>query len=534
MPDNHERPLMKKGRLLSAALICAVCLAASCAPAAGVFDGIIPADDEDEPQQATQGNVPAESEAASAERVSPSQPEPAPAFDWERTYEAEDARLTALDIYDTPAGGKAVGLWTSNRSKLTFSLTIPKAGYYELDFLTSGIYGESSNTLTVNGRVLKGILKTPGNTYEISTVLTQLHEGENEVTIERGQGFIYIDSMNVRACAGLQDDIYRVDYTLSNPNATERTAQLFAYLQTIYGSYTLAGQYASDKGIHSPEVSAIYQLTGKYPAILGIDLMDYSPSRVAYGAKTNATDYALEWAQSGGILTLIWHWNAPKDLIDSSAQPWWDGYNTSATKFDLKAALDGSDPEGYRLLLRDIDAIAVQLKRLADEDIPVLWRPLHEASGGWFWWGSSGADNYIKLWRVMYDRLTNVHRLNNLIWVYNGQAASWYPGDDYVDIIAEDTYLDPYDYESLYNLFYKALGYTDAQKMIGLAENGTIPDPGLLIQDNARWLFFITWSDLFVVNPKNGKISDRYNELQHFIDVYDNQTILTLDELPKW
>jgi mannan endo-1,4-beta-mannosidase len=70
--------------------------------------------------------------------------------------------------------------------------------------------------------------------------------------------------------------------------------------------------------------------------------------------------------------------------------------------------------------------------------------------------------------------------------------------------------------------------------MIGLAENGTIPDPELLIEDNARWLFFITWSDLFVVHPKNGKISDQYNELQHFIDVYDSKSILTLDELPKW
>jgi len=236
----------------------------------------------------------------------------------------------------------------------------------------------------------------------------------------------------------------------------------------------------------------------------------------------------------GGILTLIWHWNAPKDLLSTSSQPWWDGYNTSATTFDLSTALDGSDPEGYDLLLRDIDAIAAQLKRLANEDIPVLWRPLHEASGGWFWWGAHGAENYKTLWKLLYDRLTNVHQLNNLIWVYNGQAADWYPGDEYVDIIAEDNYVGPYDYESLYNLFYKALGYTGASKMIGLAENGTIPDPDLLAQDNAHWLFFITWSDLFVVNPKTGMISGQYNELQHFIDVYNSETILTLDELVRW
>ncbi len=526
--------LRQRVRIISIAVLGAFCLLIACIPVGEPFSANAPADGALAPQSLGQSDVPVYGESAFTEADSLASPQVTPAFNWERLYEAEDAERTALDVYETPSGGQAAGLWTSAESKLTFLLTLPKTGYYELDFLTSGIYGESANTLTINGRILNGILKTPGNTYEISTVLAQLQEGDNVVVVERRQGFVYIDSMTVRACAGLYDGLYRVDYTLSNPNASERTVRLFTYLQAIYGSYTLSGQYASDKGIHSPEVTALYQLTGKYPAILGIDLMDYSPSRVAYGAQTNATDYALEWAHAGGIITLIWHWNAPKDLIASSAQPWWNGYNTEATTFDLYAALNGSDPEGYRLLLRDIDAIAVQLKRLADEDIPVLWRPLHEASGGWFWWGNYGASNYISLWRLMYDRLTNVHHLNNLIWVYNGQAADWYPGDDYVDIIAEDNYVGPYDYESLYNLFYKALSYTDSQKMIGLAENGTIPDPSLLVRDNARWLFFVTWSDLFVVNPKNGEISDRYNELRHFTDVYDDKTILTLDELPKW
>ena len=506
------------------------CLLISCAPVGAASGDNDPVSG---PAAAKNDTTPDE-EIASAESGAYPPTEQTQPLEWEQLYEAEDALLTALDVYQTPAGGQAVGLWTSEESKLMFLLTVPAGGYYELDFLNAGIYGESSNTLAVNGGVLKDILKTPGNAYEISTVLAQLQAGENIVTVERGMGFIYIDSVTVRACAGLHDGLYRVDSALSNPNASEHAQRLFAYLQTIYGTNTLAGQYASDKGINSPEVEAIYRLTGKYPAIVGIDLMDYSPSRVAFGAQTQAIDYALEWARAGGILTLIWHWNAPKGLINTSAQPWYDGYNTAATTFDLGAALDGSDPEGYRLLLRDIDAIARQLKLLADEDIPVLWRPLHEASGGWFWWGNSGANSYIGLWRLMYQRLTNVHGLNNLIWVYNGQAASWYPGDHYVDIIAEDYYADPYDYGSLYNLFYKALRYTDAPKMIGLAENGTIPDPALLVQDNARWLFFITWSDLFVVNPKSGEISDQYNELDHFTDVYNSETIITLDELPQW
>ncbi len=48
--------------------------------------------------------------------------------------------------------------------------------------------------------------------------------------------------------------------------------------------------------------------------------------------------------------------------------------------------------------------------------MPVLWRPYHEMNGKWFWWGGRpGAENYTKLYRMLFDRLTNFHGLNNLI-----------------------------------------------------------------------------------------------------------------------
>ena len=168
---------------------------------------------------------------------------------------------------------------------------------------------------------------------------------------------------------------------------------------------------------------------------------------------------------------------------------------------------------------------------VTEEDIPVLWRPLHEASGGWFWWGAHGADNYIKLWRLMYERFTHVHRLNNLVWVFNGEHADWYPGDAYVDIIGEDIYTTPRDYGSQRDRFVQAQGYTDAPKIIGLSENGVIPDPELMAEDNAVWSFFITWCDLYVVNKDNGMISDEYNELEHLIRTYNSDSIITFDEL---
>jgi len=102
-----------------------------------------------------------------------------------------------------------------------------------------------------------------------------------------------------------------------------------------------------------------------------------------------------------------------------------------------------------------------------------------------------------------------------------------------VDIIAEDIYTVPYDYESHYNQFDKALNYTSTKKIIGLAENGEIPDPDLMYEDNACWSFFIIWNDEYVVDKKSKTISDKYNELDHFIEVYNHSRIITMDELPN-
>ena len=81
------------------------------------------------------------------------------------------------------------------------------------------------------------------------------------------------------------------------------------------------------------------------------------------------------------MVTFCWHWNAPKDLIDQPGKEWWRGFYTEATTFDVAKAMEDPQSEEYTLIIRDIDAIAVQLKKLANADVPVLWRPLHEAEG---------------------------------------------------------------------------------------------------------------------------------------------------------
>ena len=458
----------------------------------------------------------------------------------ELLYEAEDAILEGLEQYSeanrngvtTESGTGYVGVWDSDQCRLIFHVDAPASGQYELSFLSAAYDGESYNTVIVNDRTFYDVLYTGSREFAPSGIKAELKEGPNVIVVETGWGWIYLDSMTMRPAAGIQPDVYDVEKKLVNPKATDHTRRLMSYLADQYGKNTLSGQYNSDAGILSPEVREIYKLTGKYPAIMGFEMCDYSPSRVTHGAESNQTEKALEWAEKGGIVTFVWHWNAPKDLINSAEHPWWEGFYTEGTTFDLGKALSGEDPEGYDLILRDIDAIAEQLKKLAKKDVPVLWRPLHEGSGGWFWWGAYGPDNYQKLWRLMYTRLTDYQGLNNLIWVYNGQNPEWYPGDEYVDIIAEDIYTRPWDYESHYNLFEKAAGYTGTRKIIGLSENGAIPDPDRMYADNACWSFFITWNDLFMVDQGSKYISDEYNTLSHVLKVYHHDRVITLDELP--
>lgn len=94
-------------------------------------------------------------------------------------------------------------------------------------------------------------------------------------------------------------------------------------------------------------------------------------------------------------------------------------------------------------MMADIDDVARELLKLRDAGVPVLWRPLHELNGDWFWWGKCGPEAFQRLWKLLYTRYTETFGLNNLIWVfgYTSQPdAAWYPGDAYIDIAGADNY----------------------------------------------------------------------------------------------
>lgn len=459
----------------------------------------------------------------------------------ELRYEAEDAALTGtLESFSEvgASGGKVVGKFSESNDVMTFNVDIPTSGTYDLIINSMGYGGDKTNKISIDGEYV-GSFVTKADVYN-DAVLNRviLTAGKHEISITKSWGWIAVDYLKIEAAEAIPDSAYQVSNTLIDSDAIPEAMALFSYLCEGYGNQVLSGQVADD-GLQSNEFKAIYDITGKKPAILGLDMMDYTPSRNALGAKVSqAVDRAIDFNKENGIVTFCWHWNAPSEYLKSGTDEengnprWWGGFYTRNTSFDIEAVMNGSDSKGKALLDKDIAGIAAQLNRLQEAGVPVLWRPLHEASGGWFWWGAKGAKPYKELYKYLYDKLTNEYGCHNLIWVWNGQDPDWYPGDEYVDIIGEDLYLDKHVYSASAAKFSEILEYSGGKKMIALTENGVVFDIDNVIAAGTKWAWFNTWNGSFIT--KNGTFSDEYTEAHILKKTYQSEYVITLDELPDW
>lgn len=177
----------------------------------------------------------------------------------------------------------------------------------------------------------------------------------------------------------------------------------------------------------------------------------------------------------------------------------------------------------------DMAEIIGYLTLLQDEGIPVLWRPYHEAAGGWFWWGKDAA-SFKALWVDMFNRF-QAAGLNNLIWVWTSETGDddWYPGDAYVDIIGRDLYGNAAaDCASQYN----TLAATYGNKMVALSECGygesTSSTVGLISEQwaaGARWAWFMPWY--------NGDDASTFHaDEAWWKDAMEQEFVISRDELP--
>lgn len=300
-----------------------------------------------------------------------------------------------------------------------------------------------------------------------------------------------------------------------DPLATEATRTLLERLAGDYGSVTWSAQQ------DPAELAYLQQTTGRRPLIVAGDFMDYSPSRVDFGSlPANYTENMIALGRAGHVLTFSWHWNAPSHLRNTKAQPWWSGFYTRATTFDVEAALAHPDSAEYAMILRDIDAIAFELKKIAAAGLPVLWRPLHESEGGWFWWGARGPMPFKQLWRLLFQRLTDHHGIHNLIWVLTSEDPEWYPGDDVVDVVGVDAY--PWNRAAtLARRWGKLRARFDGRKLVALTEFGGVPDIERMRRAGVTWSWFMSWTG------EHGPTSMAPDLVRR---VYNSPSVVTLEE----
>lgn len=181
---------------------------------------------------------------------------------------------------------------------------------------------------------------------------------------------------------------------------------------------------------------------GPQVAVVGVD---YGWNRLA-DSFAAANRILSQQVVRGGVATICMH---PANPISGGSV-----HDTDYDDFDLLLKNETREQKAWLAVL---DRAAVGLGELRDQKVPVLWRPLHEMNGNWFWWSTEKGQRqiepqrFIELWRLTHDYLVNHKKLDNLLWVFSPAAenarwiaplADYYPGDKYVDVVGIDLYSD--------------------------------------------------------------------------------------------
>jgi mannan endo-1,4-beta-mannosidase len=304
-----------------------------------------------------------------------------------------------------------------------------------------------------------------------------------------------------------------------NKNASPEAKKLLAYLYSLNGSQTLTGQHTYPPNFDQ-WMDTVKSMTGKYPAVWGADFIldgtkDWGPEIVKE---------AIKKYHDGFIVTLMWHAGRP---MDNPPYGWKESIQAEISDAEWKELTTPGTGLHKRWEVQ-VDQIASYFKQLQDANVPVLWRPYHEMNGVWFWWGDKkGPDGYQKLFKMMYDRFVNFHKLNNLLWVWDANGprdlpfdqaypyADFYPGPDYVDVLATDIYHFDYEQKDYNELVDLAKG-----KLITLGECGELPKPEILkVQPKFTW--FMVWGGFVQFDNPRGRVKE----------IYDLPQVITHDEV---
>ncbi len=442
---------------------------------------------------------------------------------------------------------------------ITLEVEAPEEGMYQIDVRYAQILDKSGRdqTISVNGK--KNMIKFPytDKWTDISMGVFRLNKGTNEIEISPQYGYAAYDTITITKA--MPNDYSKATSTLTDSNATSETKALMKYLKSVYGNHILSGQQEiygggmNGDGNMEKEFDWLLENTGKLPAIRGFDMMNYNP---LYGWEDGTTERLIDWVtKKGGIATVCWHINVPIDFKNytlGDEVDWKDctykNYQSSNGTFDTsKAVVEGT--KEYEYFMAAVDNLAEQLLLCQEAGVPIIFRPLHEAQGNegnygdgtaWFWWGDRGAEVYKELWKLLYTTLTEKYELHNLIWEFNSynyaNSPTWYPGDDYVDIVAYDKYnvennrddglSSGPNVSAISRIFNYLYNLVDGGKMLAISECDTVPTVENMTVEDAGWLYFCPWYGDYLM-------SERYQDPETLSEIYNSDYCITLDELPE-
>jgi len=435
-------------------------------------------------------------------------------------FEAENAVLTGdAAIVTSSAGYSGTGYVNTNTGNVSFTVQAAQAGYYNI-WMRYQVSSAKTNDLYVDGKLAAGISFPASNVWAEQKVATlRLSAGSHTIALVKNWGYIQLDYLKMNFDA-VGPAPFNIAASLVTPQPSTQAVNLYNFLKTNFGHKIISGTTANHS-TNIDEATWVYTSTGKWPALTNFDFIDHTwPNQnwVKYNAPFTL---GQEWWNNNGIVGLMWHWRDP--LTKSGA------FYTADTNFDVSKINDVNSPE-YKAMIADIDLIAGYLKEFKTAGIPVIWRPLHEASGKWFWWGAKGAEPCKALWRLMFDRMVNYHGLNHLIWVWTSDVAAdamnWYPGDEYVDVIGMDIYPGENQHGSQYISFNKIREIFGGKKIITLSECGSAPDPALMLEYGDTWSWFMPWNGDYTR-------SDVHNGANWWKKFFSYDYVITRDKMPS-
>lgn len=428
-------------------------------------------------------------------------------------FEAETANLAGgatKQASSTASGGYYVA---QNGGSLTFNIKLETEAFYNIYIQVASPAGYKSNNLIVDGSSITFATEQNSNYIKLKAVnFLKLTAGDHKIQITRSWGYINIDYIEFEKADPAAR--FNINKTLVTPNPSEEVVKLYKFLYDNYGKKIISGVMTLGS---MDEVTWLKTNTGKEPALVGLDFMHCGRGYTWYNDLEPGND-AQKYYGKNGISAICWHWRDPLKKTEA--------FYTKDTSFDISKVFDETSEE-YKAMIKDIDYIAGLLKKLQDNKVPVIWRPLHEAAGGWFWWGAKGAAPCKKLWQVMFDRMVNYHKLNNLIWVWTREPNddAWYPGDEYVDMVGRDIYKTG-DHGSQILEFNDMNIRYGGKKMVTISESGSFPDVDNLIKDGAAWSWYMPWYGGFTREST-------YNSLDLWKKMFASDYVLTLDEMPN-